>query len=315
MTQTATCPLCGASSKPALADRPDREYGVPERLAYHRCESADCGLVFASPIPVDRIASFYAAYSTHAAPSDVAHAGALSRLGARLAPPSIRRDHLNYLGDWLGPDASLRVLDFGCGNARLLHRLRDRGLRDLVGFDFDPKARAAARGDGFEIVDTLDALRPPARPFDVIVLNHVVEHLDDPVATLTGLLGLLRPEGLLYLRTPNVSSALARLFGDDWRGWETPRHLHLFDVRSARRLAERLPGASVSVRTEHGLFQGMYHESFVAPLWRTLPGRLGRHLLYPIAAWACVAWDGIAGDLGEEVVLEIRRGRTGDRPA
>ena len=233
--------------------------------------------------------------------------GGLSRLGARLAPPSIRRDHSRSLGDWLPADPGLRILDFGCGNARLLHCLRDRGLRDLVGFDFDAKARTAARGDGFEIVDTIDALRPPARLFDVIVLNHVLEHLDDPEGTLRELLGLRATEGLLDLRTPNVSSALARLFGDDWRGWETPRHLHLLDVRSARRLAARLPGTHALIRTGNGIFQGMFHESFVAPVWRTLPGRVVRHLLFPLAAWTCVAWDALAGGLGEEVVIEIRR--------
>ena len=47
--------------------------------------------------------------------------------------------------------------------------------------------------------------------FDVIVLNHVFEHVSEPRALLKKLRRLLTPGGVLFLEVPNAGSARARL--------------------------------------------------------------------------------------------------------
>lgn len=308
MNETAeTCPLCGSATRPFLQGRPDHEYGHPTRLRYHRCTASNCGFVFAAPIPVEEIPSFYSEYSTHAAPDARKPAGALARAAALLVPPVISRDRDRYQGAWIPSDPSLQILDFGCGNGRLLKSLAGRGFTHLDGFDADPKARAAARAQGFEVHHDLDALASSGRRFDVIVLNHVVEHLDQPIEVLQRLAGLLAPRGVLYLRTPNTDSLLCRVLGQDWRGYETPRHLHLFNPRNVRLLTARLPGMSAKVGTENALLQGMFHESLVAPFWRTAAGRGLRHAVFPVVAWVSVALNAAFRTLGEELVVELRK--------
>ena len=44
----------------------------------------------------------------------------------------------------------------------------------------------------------------------------------------------LKPGGKLVVVTPNVEGAAATLFGAYWRGWEPPRHLHLFSVKTLK---------------------------------------------------------------------------------
>ena len=227
MTDDTTCPLCGGGTRGFLEGLPDSEYGNPTRLRYHRCRSASCGLIFASPIPVDEIPGFYVDYSTRNPSQETDSSGIRARLLWLLTPATIRREFGNYLGNWIPQDPELSILDLGCGNARLLKRLRSRGFRNLSGFDFDPKARAAAHGQELVIHDKLEQLFSRTAPFDVIVLNHVVEHLEDPTDMIRRIVGLLAPGGIMYLRTPNASSALSALFGASWRRYETPRHLHL----------------------------------------------------------------------------------------
>lgn len=305
------CPLCGSATGRVLRDRPDYEYGHPARLDYHRCNAADCRFVFAAPIPLDAIPGFYGEYSTHIAPDARQSPGRVARAMALLLPPVIARDRDRYDGAWIPSDPSLQILDFGCGNGRLLRRLSGRGFQHLDGFDADPKARATAQSQGFDVHHDLGSLESSGRRFDVIVLNHVAEHLDQPIEVLQRLVGLLAPQGVLYLRTPNTDSLLSRALGQDWRGYETPRHLHLFNPRNIRHLVARLPGVSAKVGTENALLQGMFHESLVAPFWHGAAGKAVRHVAFPAVAWLCVALNAVRGSLGEELVVELRK--TGDR--
>lgn len=47
--------------------------------------------------------------------------------------------------------------------------------------------------------------------FDVIFMNHVLEHIEEPVGLLESLRGLLAPQGRLFIEVPNVRSLRARL--------------------------------------------------------------------------------------------------------
>ena len=79
----------------------------------------------------------------------------------------------------------------------------------------------------------------PDRCFDVVTMWHVIEHLADPLNTLSTVQRVLKPGGLLMLRTPNAASWEARLFRGCWYGVDAPRHLHLFSPDTlARCLAQ-----------------------------------------------------------------------------
>lgn len=79
-------------------------------------------------------------------------------------------------------DTDRSLLDLGCGNGFLLWRVcQERPGLKLAGVDVKPPA---AR-DGFEFVEAnIEALPFPDRSFDVITMNHVLEHLLNPEAVL-----------------------------------------------------------------------------------------------------------------------------------
>lgn len=59
----------------------------------------------------------------------------------------------------------------------------------------------------------------PALLFDAITMWEVLEHLPDPVATMQGLRGRLRPGGVLMLSTPNAGHWQAVRAPERWRGY------------------------------------------------------------------------------------------------
>jgi len=133
-----------------------------------------------------------------------------------------------------------RLLDVGCGAGTLLQELSAHGW-EVVGIDADPKAAArAAEGSRFPIrcSPLADGLFEP-QSFDAITLNHVLEHLADPVVALRICGRYLKAGGMLVILTPNLNSLSRGFFGRYWRGWETPRHLTLFSKKSLRECAVR----------------------------------------------------------------------------
>lgn len=292
----AVCPLDSGSAGPSLRDRPDYEYGVPHLLSYYRCSS--CGLVFADPIPEDDIGSFYVDYTTH---------GQLltgkRSIFARLSRGMTLREFDAFARR--GP-----LLDYGCGDGSFLTELANRGQRELVGYDFDPLARAAASASGATIVDER-ALVASYGPYATITLNHVVEHLVDPVGDIAWLGGLLRPGGRIVMRTPNANSTLSRAFGSAWRGWETPRHLHIYTPKAIDNLAASPQLSHLALResaTSQAMFFGIFHGSAHGEAWQRPLAKILRHAL-AISAFLWLTVLNRIRPVGEEIVVVLERRR------
>lgn len=122
-----------------------------------------------------------------------------------------------------------RVLDVGFGDGSFLENAQLMGW-EAVGIDFDSKVVENARLRGLNVfLGSLDALEDADGSFDYITMNHVLEHLHDPLAVLMQCFRLLKPGGTLWLETPNVDSLGHARFKKNWRGIEAPRHLVLFN--------------------------------------------------------------------------------------
>lgn len=132
------------------------------------------------------------------------------------------RDAMNAL--LRGPLAErkpLRVLDVGCGTGYLLEYLREHLplAAEPVGIDLSAHALAFCQQRGAGALAQASALELPFAPasFDLILCIDTLQHLSPrgaDRAALTAFARLLRPGGLLYLRT-NSARGHARLVGAD----------------------------------------------------------------------------------------------------
>ena len=105
-----------------------------------------------------------------------------------------------------------RVLDVGCGIGTLAHDIADKSKAIVTGIDINQKnidvakSRFHHKNATFILGDALE--KRFEEKFDVVVLSNVLEHIEDRVGFLKGLIGAVRPDRIL-LRVP--------LFERDWR--------------------------------------------------------------------------------------------------
>jgi len=124
-----------------------------------------------------------------------------------------------------------RVLDVGCAEGSVLRAIRH--LRpNWVTLGVEPGAFGEfAKGHaGCDVVPSLE--QTPLRTYDLVLLNHVLEHAQDPLALLRDLRDRLAPSGKLFVDVPD---AVAYSTIDDLH----VAHVHHFTPTSLRRLGAR----------------------------------------------------------------------------
>lgn len=136
---------------------------------------------------------------------------------------------------------TLSALDVGGGNGWILNGLKvaDPRIKHTAVVDIDPGAEASARASGHEYyLTTIEGLETD-RQFDLILMLNLLEHVPNPVAVLKKAWRLLKPGGLIWIKTPNFDSLDARIFKNrSWGGLHTPRHFVLFTKQSLMRHCE-----------------------------------------------------------------------------
>jgi 2-polyprenyl-3-methyl-5-hydroxy-6-metoxy-1,4-benzoquinol methylase len=131
------------------------------------------------------------------------------------------------------------LLDAGCGNGEFLKLARRLGFRS-VGVDPDEHAILAANRARLDArLGTFPGSGLPENSFDHITVNHVLEHLHQPLEALEEMRKLLKPGGRLWISQPNLGANGLKEFGIYWRGLEPPRHLTLFTIGGMRLILER----------------------------------------------------------------------------
>lgn len=111
----------------------------------------------------------------------------------------------------------LRVLDAGCGDGINLLGLKEiidrNGLSATIqGCDYNPvRINRAQMGQQFRI-DEVDLLNCPypSEYFDVILCNHVIEHIEKDIEVLFELRRILKNDGLLIVGIPNEGCLMAQ---------------------------------------------------------------------------------------------------------
>ena len=120
----------------------------------------------------------------------------------------------------------------------------------MAGIDPSEQACAVARSRGVEaVVATLESAPFAPQSFDVVLMNHSLEHVTDPRRDLARVFRLLRPGGLLLVAVPNFASWQRKRFGSKWYALDLPRHRTHFTSTVAR---PRSVGGGVRDRLDPG---------------------------------------------------------------
>jgi len=90
-----------------------------------------------------------------------------------------------------------RVIDFGCGGGFLLANIL---CKEKIGIEINPAARNEAEMHGIKTIEKADSIADNWA--DVIISNHALEHVENPVQELKQLFTKLKPGGKIIFVVP-----------------------------------------------------------------------------------------------------------------
>jgi len=195
------CPICDGQEFEILASRDRYDMGVSTA----GCKS--CGLVMTNPMLASEAMNEF--YSHHY--RQYYHKVEVPTLEHIQAYELDRR--AAYTADYLSQYGLLadckRMLDVGCGEGSILREVKRRSPETyLIGIEpgqgFSKFARIHA--DCIVYASLSELITRQDSAFDLIVVNHVLEHVDNPVQFLLTLKQVLSDDGKIYLDVPDVSA-------------------------------------------------------------------------------------------------------------
>jgi len=174
------------------------------------------------------------------------------------------------------PDGS--VLDFGCGGGELANSIHAIGFSRVFAADVQP-ARPATLDAGVTYLG-VHALAEHG-PFDMVILRHVIEHLERPAEVLAGIREQLSPQGVMIVEFPSAASIWKRLMGQRWTGYFFPYHTMVLSDVGACSIFEQ---ARLNVRAKR-LAEPPIFGVFLMSLGMPRPAaRICSGLLFPLQA-------------------------------
>ncbi|MEQ9000866.1 MAG: class I SAM-dependent methyltransferase [Coleofasciculus sp. B1-GNL1-01] len=251
LTASPVCPISGAEMKPWLFVPGDwRRPTVSKPFQLYWCQASQFGRVYPVPDPSE-ITSFYNVdeYYTHGvnprSSDSVSSVSFLERLRTQLAWRF--DDGINgWPHDWFHShfgSTSRFICEIGCGNGKLLEKLREWG-HTVYGVEPDPQARfIAVEERGLQVfAGTAESLPPEIslRHYELVIIKHALEHTVDPVKAVSNAIKLLAPGGKLVIEVPNNSALEFKFWGIAWFHLDVPRHLNFFTKYSLHKLCEQL---------------------------------------------------------------------------
>jgi 2-polyprenyl-3-methyl-5-hydroxy-6-metoxy-1,4-benzoquinol methylase len=224
--------------------------GLPGEYDYSECTA--CSTVFQTPIPTPaQIASFYPeSYNPYKPGKDKSK----NELEKAVLRTKYGYTHIESKApDWLGHVAGLllykdstpfsnhgKLLDIGCGGGKYLRSMQRLGW-NVEGVEFNSSAVQTCSDMGLTVYqgELSDAAIEDCT-YDVVTARHVLEHIPEPQQFIEEIFRILKPGGLMILRTPNSKALGRNWFGTNWFANDVPRHLILFSPDNLRLLAKNI---------------------------------------------------------------------------
>lgn len=232
----SVCAACGGDTRPDVA-RPASTYAPRGDYSIAACER--CGTGRTVPVPdQDELAAFYAKdykYDAHILISEE------------------KKWRARQILDLALPAGASRVLDIGCMYGYLLEEAKVRGVTSATGIELSSGPSRAAAAKGLDVfcgrVEQFAGERKET--FDLIVAQHVLEHVPEPTSFLRTVQSLLAPGGRLCICVPNYDSRTRKVFQQAWGWYQVPVHLHHFSAAGLSSMLES-EGFSVERKERRG---------------------------------------------------------------
>jgi ubiquinone/menaquinone biosynthesis C-methylase UbiE len=193
--EDANCGLCDSPDSTLVAVQ--HQFGEDFRVVH--CNS--CGMIRTNPRPTAEWKAHFYDPQYNRLPEtfgrDFIYAPEADRL------PSYRR-LLEFVKARMKPGGTL--IDVGAASGDFVNMAVDDGI-DATACDYSREAllHAEKHYNLKTLQSPAESIDAPDDSFDVVTMFHTIEHLPDPLKVLREMYRILKPDGLIFLETPNYN--------------------------------------------------------------------------------------------------------------
>lgn len=127
------------------------------------------------------------------------------------------------------------ALEIGCSTGILLSLLKKKGW-DVMGVEVSKLSSQEATKKGLEVFNGRFEDFHSSKKFDLVILNHVLEHLNNPLNIIEKISSVLTDRGHILIDVPNFGSLSARIQKNTWPLLLPSEHLWHFTEEALTKL-------------------------------------------------------------------------------
>jgi 2-polyprenyl-3-methyl-5-hydroxy-6-metoxy-1,4-benzoquinol methylase len=259
MKKIKCCDLCGNKEFEFLFTNHDRYYRIPGIYHLNRCKK--CGLIFINPQPNDKELSKHYPQEKYYS---------LKAKFPRKLKIKLYETYFSKKGNFFSKLLFLplkhllrtikvvkggKFLDVGCGSGEFLIIMKLLGM-DSYGVEPGKFDKKFIKENNLKVSEgTLNKIKYPPEFFDVITLNHVFEHVNNPTETMNELYKITKRGGTVIISVPQSNSLMYKLFKQYWVNLDSPRHLYIYSPKTLKQYAEKVGFKVKKIRYTSGYAQ------------------------------------------------------------
>jgi 2-polyprenyl-3-methyl-5-hydroxy-6-metoxy-1,4-benzoquinol methylase len=248
----------------------EQMFGLPEEFTYVEC--GQCGCLQLTDIPEDMGKYYPLNYYSFNNAGKKENRISLFLKKKRAEHFLYRKNFWGWLSglkygyppycEWFkiaGVTFNSSILDVGSGSGKLIIDLGKAGYKNLTGIDpFIEK--------DIHYTDHVKILKRKIEEvsdsYELIMLNHAFEHMDNPLKVLKDIRNILSDKGILLIRIPTASSFAWRTYKENWVQLDSPRHIFLHTIESMKILSQETGFTIKEIKFDSSDFQFIGSEQY-----------------------------------------------------
>jgi 2-polyprenyl-3-methyl-5-hydroxy-6-metoxy-1,4-benzoquinol methylase len=134
-----------------------------------------------------------------------------------------------------------KILDVGCATGYFLELAKNKNFQPF-GVEFSEYSANIAQkkfGEKNIFCGTLEQAPFAPNSFDAIAMSDLIEHVRNPIVTLSKAASLLKDDGIIMIMTPNSQSVSHYFMGKRWTHYKL-EHFFYFNKKSIRYIAKKV---------------------------------------------------------------------------
>lgn len=166
-----------------------------------------------------------------------------------------------------------KALEVGSSTGVFLSLLKERGW-EVLGIEPSVDAVDTAQRKGIPTLNTtFEKSELKSDTFDLVIFNHVLEHMNDPIGILKKTNGVLKKDGIVLVDVPNFASLSAKISGSRWRYILPKEHRWHFTPKSLSLFLKKAGFKVIYWETHSGIWD---YGNPLLEIWQALTGKKKR---------------------------------------